>query len=187
MRTHHSRASAGRPATTRAARKRATSQRLSRPTAHGTITAVSHRPTTQHLRDLARLRRVRDRIDREYARPLDVEALARGVHMSAGHLSRQFKLAFGESPYSYLMTRRIERAMALLRRGDLSVTEVCFTVGCASLGTFSTRFTELVGVSPGVYRREAAGAIEGMPSCVARQVTKPIRNREAPDAKPHLA
>ena len=140
-----------------------------------------------HLRDLARLRRVRDRIDREYARPLNVEALARGAHMSAGHLSRQFKLAFGESPYSYLMTRRIERAMALLRRGDLSVTEVCFTVGCASLGTFSTRFTELVGVSPSVYRQEAARATEGMPSCVARQVTRPIRNREAPATDPELA
>jgi AraC-like DNA-binding protein len=100
----------------------------------------------QHLRDLALLRRVRDRIDREYAQPLDVEALARGAHMSAGHLSRQFRLAYGESPYSYLMTRRIERAMALLRRGDLSVTEVCFAVGCSSLGTFSTRFTELVGM-----------------------------------------
>ena len=104
--------------------------------------------TAKDLRDLARLRRVRDRVDREYARPLNVEALACGVHMSAGHLSRQFKLAFGESPYSYLMTRRIERAMALLRHGGLSVTEVCFTVGCASLGTFSTRFTELVGVPP---------------------------------------
>ncbi|KRE96798.1 AraC family transcriptional regulator [Frateuria sp. Soil773] len=140
--------------------------------------------TSPHLRDLARLRRVRDRIDREYARPLDVEALARGAHMSAGHLSRQFKLAFGESPYSYLMTRRIERAMALLRRGDLSVTEVCFTVGCASLGTFSTRFAELVGMSPGAYRREAAGATAGMPPCVARQVTRPVRNREAPVAGP---
>ncbi len=95
----------------------------------------------QNLRDLARLRRVRDRIDREYAQPLNVEALAQVVHMSGGHLSRQFKLAFGESPYSYLMTRRIERAMAMLRRGDLSVTEVCFAVGCASLGTFTTRFT----------------------------------------------
>jgi len=141
-----------------------------------------------HLRDLARLRRVRDRIDREYARPLNVEALAHGVHMSGGHLSRQFKLAFGESPYSYLMTRRVERAMALLRRGDLSVTEVCFTVGCASLGTFSTRFTELVGVSPSVYRQEAAQATAGMPSCVARQVTRPIRtqlirNEEAPAAE----
>jgi AraC-like DNA-binding protein len=107
------------------------------------------------MRDLARLRRVRDRIDREYAQPLDVDALARGAHMSAGHLSRQFRLAFGESPYSYLMTRRIERAMALLRRGDLSVTEVCFEVGCSSLGTFSTRFTELVGMPPSAYRRGA--------------------------------
>ena len=133
----------------------------------------------QHLRDLARLRRVRDRIDREYAQPLDVEALARGAHMSAGHLSRAFKAAYGESPYSYLMTRRIERATALLRRGDLSVTEVCFAVGCSSLGTFSTRFRELVGMSPGAYRRRAAGATEGMPSCVAKRVTRPVRNREA--------
>lgn len=139
-----------------------------------------------HLRDLARLRRVRDRIDREFAQPLDVEALARGVHMSAGHLSRQFRLAYGESVYAYLMTRRIERAMALLRRGDMSVTEVCFEVGCASLGTFSTRFSELVGVSPGVYKREAAGATEGMPPCVARVVTRPIRNREAPNQEPDL-
>ncbi|MFZ6185807.1 helix-turn-helix transcriptional regulator [Nannocystis pusilla] len=135
-----------------------------------------------NLQELAKLRRVRDRMDREYARPLDVEALARGVNMSAGHLSRQFKLAYGESPYSYLMTRRIERAMALLRRGDLSVTEVCFEVGCSSLGTFSTRFTELVGVPPSVYRREAAQATEGMPSCLAKQVTRPVRNREAPTA-----
>ena len=142
-------------------------------------------PATQ-LRDLARLRRVRDRIDREYTQPLDVEALARGVHMSAGHLSRQFRAAYGESPYSYLMTRRIERAMALLRRGDLSVTEVCFAVGCASLGTFTTRFTELVGVSPGVYRRQQANATVGMPSCVARQVTRPIRNREAQVSEPEL-
>ncbi len=140
--------------------------------------------TAQRLSDLAWLRRVRDRIDREYAQPLDVEALARGAHMSAGHLSREFRRAYGESPYGYLMTRRIERAMALLRRGDLSVTEVCFAVGCASLGTFSTRFTELVGVSPSVYRRDAAGATEGMPSCVARQVTRPVRNREAPAASP---
>jgi AraC-like DNA-binding protein len=132
-----------------------------------------------HLRDLAQLRRVRDRIDREYAQPLDVEALARDAHMSAGHFSRQFRLAYGESPYSYLMTRRIERAMALLRSGDLSVTEVCFEVGCSSLGTFSTRFTELVGVSPSVYRDQEARPMAGMPPCVAKQVTKPIRNREA--------
>jgi AraC-like DNA-binding protein len=142
--------------------------------------------TAQHLRDLAQLRRVRDRIDREYAQPLDVEALARGAGMSAGHLSRQFKLAFGESPYSYLMTRRIERAMALLRRGDLSVTDVCFEVGCSSLGTFSTRFTELTGISPSTYRRQQAQATAGMPSCVARQVTRPIRNREAPTLEPSL-
>ena len=141
---------------------------------------------SQHLRDLARLRRVRDRIDRDYAQPLDVEALARGAHISAGHLSRQFRLAYGESPYSYLMTRRIERAMALLRRGDLSVTAVCFAVGCSSLGTFSTRFTELVGVAPSVYRREAGGATDGMPACVAKQVTRPIRNREAPAPEPQL-
>ncbi|MGY2085200.1 helix-turn-helix transcriptional regulator [Blastococcus sp. SYSU DS0539] len=141
----------------------------------------------QRLRDLARLRRVRDRIDREYAQPLDVEALARGAHMSAGHLSREFRAAFGESPYAYLMTRRIERAMALLRRGDLSVTEVCFAVGCSSLGTFSTRFTELVGMPPSVYRRQEGRATEGMPSCVARQVTRPVRNREAPAAEPSLA
>ena len=141
----------------------------------------------QHLRDLALLRRVRDRIDREYAQPLDVEALARGANMSAGHLSREFRQAYGESPYSYLMTRRIERAMALLRRGDLSVTEVCFAVGCSSLGTFSTRFTELVGVPPSVYRRDAAQATEGMPACVAKQVTRPVRNREARSTEPHLA
>jgi AraC-like DNA-binding protein len=139
----------------------------------------------QHLRDLALLRRARDRMDREYAQPLNVEALARDVHMSAGHFSRQFRAAYGESPYSYLMTRRIERAMALLRRGDLSVTEVCFEVGCSSLGTFSTRFTELVGVPPSVYRREAAGATAGMPPCVAKQVTRPIRNREAPVTARH--
>jgi AraC-like DNA-binding protein len=136
----------------------------------------------QRLSDLARLRRVRDRIDRDYAQPLDVEALARGAYMSAGHLSRQFRLAYGESPYGYLMTRRIERAMALLRRGDVSVTEACFAVGCASLGTFSTRFTELVGVPPSVYRSDAARGTEGMPSCVAKQVTRPVRNREAPAA-----
>ncbi|OBH56929.1 helix-turn-helix transcriptional regulator [Mycobacterium sp. E2479] len=132
----------------------------------------------QRLHTLALLRRVRDRIDRDYTQPLDVAALARGVHMSAGHLSREFRRAYGESPYSYLMTRRIERAMALLRRDDLSVTEVCFAVGCSSLGTFSTRFTELVGVPPSVYRR-SPDALAGMPPCVAKHVTRPIRNREA--------
>ncbi|MET9856934.1 helix-turn-helix transcriptional regulator [Streptomyces sp. NPDC006450] len=155
----------------------------------------------QRLADLARLRRVRDRIDREYAQPLDVEALARDVDISAGHLSRQFRAAYGESPYAYLMTRRIERAAALLRRGDLSVTEVCFAVGCASLGTFTTRFTELVGMPPGAFRRQAAAAdgdadaaheagpaikVEGMPACVAKQVSRPVRNREAAAAAQSL-
>ena len=140
------------------------------------------------LRELRELRRVKDRIDREYAQPLDVEALARGANMSAGHFSRQFRLAYGESPYAYLMTRRIERAMALLRRGDLSVTEVCFEVGCSSLGTFSTRFTELVGVPPSVYRRQAAArGTAGMPPCVVKQVIRPIRNREAQAPEPQLA
>src|ERR1700760_2589552 len=118
----------------------------------------------QRLSDLALLRRVRDRMDREYAKPLDVEALARGVHMSAGHFSRQFRLAYGESPYSYLMTRRIERAMALLRRGDLNVTDVCFAVGCSSLGPFSSRFTDLVGMPPSTSRRQAANGTAEIPS-----------------------
>lgn len=149
----------------------------------GRISRVTARSTTeQHLRDLALLRRVRDRMDREYAEPLDVEALARGVNMSAGHLSREFKRAYGESPYSYLMTRRIERAMALLRRGDLSVTDICFEVGCSSLGTFSTRFTELVGVSPCAYRQQSQPT-EGLPACVEKQISRPIRNREAPEKR----
>jgi AraC-like DNA-binding protein len=152
----------------------------------------SNASDADHLRDLALLRRVRDRMDREYTQPLDVAALAAGVHMSAGHLSRQFKAAYGESPYSYLMTRRIERAMMLLRRGDLSVTEVCFAVGCSSLGTFSTRFAGLVGVPPSVYRSDPLAVAEavdtaGLPACIAKQVTRPVRqpgqnpvrNREA--------
>jgi transcriptional regulator GlxA family with amidase domain len=143
--------------------------------------------STPRLDDLARLRRVRDRMDREYARPLDVESLARGEHMSAGHLSRAFRSAYGESPYSYLMTRRIERAMALLRRGDLSVTEVCFAVGCGSLGTFSTRFAELVGMPPSTYRREAARGAADLPPCVGKQVGRPVRIREAARPDPHLA
>jgi AraC-like DNA-binding protein len=164
-----------------------TAKRTSTQTRRGTIVRVASRSTEdQQLRDLARLRRVRDRIDREYAQPLNVEALARDANMSAGHLSRQFKIAYGESPYSYLMTRRIERAMALLRRGDLGVTEVCFAVGCSSLGTFSTRFTELVGVSPSTYRDQTAHMEAGLPSCVEKQVTRPVRNREAPAAALHL-
>jgi AraC-like DNA-binding protein len=145
---------------------------------------TSRLAASQRLDDLARLRRVRDRIDREYAEPLDVEALARGAHMSAGHLSREFRQAYGESPYSYVMTRRIERAMALLRRGDLSVTEVCFEVGCSSLGTFSSRFTELVGMPPSTYRREAGGEALGIPPCIAKQVTRPVRDRAAPVREP---
>lgn len=151
-----------------------------------TSTSAEAQREAQRRRDLVLLRRVRDRMDREHAQPLDVEALARGVGMSAGHLSRQFKAAYGESPYSYLMTRRIERAMALLRRGDLSVTEVCFEVGCQSLGTFSTRFTELVGMSPSSYR-QAARELAGVPSCVVKQVSRPVRNQEAAAVDPHLA
>ncbi len=136
----------------------------------GLPAAKPHSPAAaQHLGNLASLRRVRDRIDRDYAQPLDVEALARGAHMSTGHLSREFKLAYGESPYSYLMTRRIERAMALLRRDDQSVTEVCLAVGRLSLGTFSTRFTELVGMTPGAYRRQARGVLAGVPPCIANR------------------
>jgi AraC-like DNA-binding protein len=131
----------------------------------------------QRLRDLRLLRRVKDRIDRDFAQPLNVEALAHGVHLSAGHLSREFKKAYGESPYSYLMTRRIERAMRLLRLGELSVTDVCFEVGCQSLGTFSTRFTELVGVPPSVYKQQAAEHLDGVPSCVVKQVSRPVRAR----------
>ncbi len=124
-------------------------------------------------------------MDRDYARPLDVESLARGVHMSSGHLSRLFREAYGETPYSYLMTRRIERAMALLRRGDVTVTDACFEVGCTSLGTFSTRFAELVGVSPSVYRERAAD-LEGIPTFQVKHVIRPIRNREAPRADADL-
>lgn len=132
--------------------------------------------------DITVMRRVRDRIDREFAQPLNVEGLARGVHMSAGHLSREFRRIYGEPPYSYLMTRRIERAMTLLRRGDLTVTEICFAVGFSSLGTFSTRFSELVGVSPSVYRDDPSRSVEGIPPCLARQVTRPVRNREVSPA-----
>ena len=124
------------------------------------------------------IRRVRDRIDREYPSPLNVEELARGVHLSAGYLSREFRRIYGESPYSYLMTRRIERAMTLLRRGDLSVTDICFAVGFSSLGTFSTRFSELVGVSPRAYRDDPSRSLDGIPPCLAKQVTRPVRNQE---------
>jgi AraC-like DNA-binding protein len=129
--------------------------------------------------DLVRLRRARDQMDREYARPLDVEALARTACMSSGHFSRSFRAAYGETPYSYLMTRRIERAMTLLRRGDLSVTEVCFEVGCTSLGSFSSRFTELVGESPSAYRARSHDESAAIPACVAKIAMRPVRNGEA--------
>jgi transcriptional regulator GlxA family with amidase domain len=131
------------------------------------------------LEDLVRLRRARDLMDREYAEPLDVPALARAALMSPGHFSRSFRAAYGETPYSYLMTRRIERAKALLRRGDLSVTEVCFAVGCTSLGSFSSRFTELVGESPSAYRARRHEEGAGIPPCVAKVWTRPVRNGEA--------
>jgi AraC-like DNA-binding protein len=132
--------------------------------------------------DLAHLRRTKDFMDREYARPLNVPELARAALMSPAHFSRQFRAAYGETPYGYLMTRRIERAKALLRRGDLSVTEVCFGVGCTSLGSFSSRFTELVGESPSVYRARDHAAVAAVPSCIAKARTRPSRNREARSA-----
>jgi AraC-like DNA-binding protein len=131
--------------------------------------------TSEDLANLAHLRRARDLMDREYASPLDVPALARAALMSPGHFSRQFRAAYGETPYSYLMTRRIERAQLLLRRGDLSVTEVCLEVGCTSLGSFSARFTELVGETPTAYRARDHSALAGVPGCVAKDVTRPSR------------
>lgn len=138
-------------------------------------------------RDLVRLRKAKDRMDREFDRPLDVPALARFAAMSTGHFSRSFKAAYGESPYSYLMTRRIERAKTLLRRGDTSVTDACFAVGCTSLGSFSTRFTELVGESPSAYRARNHSAAAGIPPCVIKEMTKPIRNEEALATGPHVS
>jgi AraC-like DNA-binding protein len=130
-------------------------------------------------RNLAHLRRARDLIDREYDQPLDVPALARAALMSPAHFSRQFRAAFGETPYSYLMTRRIERAKTLLRRGDLSVTDVCIAVGCTSLGSFSARFTELVGETPSAYRARDHTATAAVPGCVAMVRTRPSRIKEA--------
>ena len=132
-----------------------------------------------HVRDLVRLRKAKDRMDREFEQPLDVPALALAAAMSTGHFARSFKAEFGESPYSYLMTRRIERAKTLLRRGDMSVTDACFAVGCTSLGSFSTRFTELVGESPSAYRGRNHSAAESIPPCIVKVRTKPIRNQEA--------
>jgi AraC-like DNA-binding protein len=131
--------------------------------------------TPEELANLAHLRRARDLMDREYARPLDVAALARAALMSTAHFSRQFRAAYGEAPYAYLMTRRIERAKALLRRGDMSVTEVCMAVGCTSLGSFSARFTEVVGVTPTSYRSRDHGALANLPGCVVKDLTRPSR------------
>jgi transcriptional regulator GlxA family with amidase domain len=127
------------------------------------------------LDELRRLRRARDRMDREYAQPLDIPALARTALMSPAHFSRRFREAYSETPYSYLMTRRIERAKALLRRGDLSVTDVCFAVGCTSLGSFSARFTEVVGETPSMYRARNHDELRVMAPCQAMVVTRPRR------------
>jgi AraC-like DNA-binding protein len=131
--------------------------------------------TPEELANLAHLRRARDLIDREYARPLEVAALARAALMSTAHFSRQFRATYGETPYAYLMTRRIERAKALLRRGDISVTEICMAVGCLSLGSFSARFTQLVGETPTAYRARDHSALGSVPGCVARDITRPSR------------
>jgi len=138
---------------------------------------------SMHISDIVRLRKAKDRIDREFDRPLDVPALARSAAMSTGHFSRSFKAAFGESPYSYLMTRRIERAKTMLRRGDTAVTDACFAVGCTSLGSFSSRFSELVGESPSAYRARSHSAAAVIPPCVIKVRTKPIRNEEAAAAR----
>jgi AraC-like DNA-binding protein len=143
--------------------------------------------TREELANLAHLRRARDLMDREYMRPLDVAAIARAALMSPAHFSRQFRAAYGETPHSYLMTRRIERAKALLRRGDMSVTEVCLAVGCTSLGSFSARFTELVGETPTAYRARDHSELVNVPGCVAKELTRPSRtasrNGEASAAK----
>jgi AraC-like DNA-binding protein len=142
--------------------------------------------TSEELANLAHLRRARDLIDREYARPLDVAALARAALMSTAHFSRQFRATYGETPYAYLMTRRIERAKALLRRGDISVSEVCMEVGCTSLGSFSARFTQLVGETPTAYRARDHNALASVPGCIAKDLTRPSRepsrNGETPMA-----
>jgi AraC-like DNA-binding protein len=132
--------------------------------------------TREDLANLAHLRRARDLMDREYARPLDVAELARAALMSQAHFSRSFRAAYGETPYSYLMTRRIERAKALLRSGELSVTEVCLEVGCTSLGSFSARFTELVGETPTAYRARDHSELVNVPGCVAKDMTRPSRH-----------
>jgi AraC-like DNA-binding protein len=140
--------------------------------------------TPEERANLAHLRRARDLMDREYSSRLDVAALARAALMSPAHFSRQFRAAYGETPYAYLMTRRIERAKALLRRGDLSVTEVCFAVGCTSLGSFSARFTEVVGETPTAYRARNHDALTHVPGCIAKELTRPIRKRAGSEKRP---
>ncbi len=143
--------------------------------------------TSDEIANLAHLRRARDLMDREYARPLDIAAIARAALMSPAHFSRRFRAAYGETPYSYLMTRRIERAKLLLR-GGMSVTETCFSVGCTSLGSFSARFTELVGTTPTAYRASDHSSLVNVPGCIAKEMTRPSRKRsrigEAPAALP---
>jgi len=139
--------------------------------------------TPEELANLAHLRRARDLMDREYTSPLDVDDLARAALMSNGHFSRQFRTTYGETPYGYLMTRRIERAKALLRRGDMSVTEVCLSVGCTSLGSFSARFTQLVGETPTAYRDRDHGMLSRVPGCIAKDITRPSRK---PPSEPRI-
>ena len=133
--------------------------------------------------DLVRLRRARDRMDRDYAEPLDVPALAAEALMSVGHFQRSYKEAYGETPYAHLMTRRVERAAWLLRQGDLSVTDVCMQVGCTSLGSFSARFTELMGETPSDYRARSHDERAGIPSCVAKQLDRPTRTSRSGSEK----
>jgi AraC-like DNA-binding protein len=151
--------------------------------------------TPEELANLAYVRRARDLMDRDYSRPLQISEMAREARMSTAHFSRQFRAAYGETPYRYLMTRRIERAKALLRGGELSVTEVCMTVGFSSLGSFSARFTEVVGQTPTAYRAADHSALAGVPGCIARDLTRPMyvpgatqsRIEEAPDRDSAIA
>jgi AraC-like DNA-binding protein len=165
----------------------ATDSRRADPIAAASAAGYAPRVTPEELENLAHLRRARDLMDREYARQLDVAALARAALMSTAHFSRQFRAAYGETPYGYLMTRRIERAKALLRKGELTVTEVCLEVGCTSLGSFSARFTQLVGETPTAYRARDHSALAGVPGCVAKDLTRPSRNGEAAQAGGPLA
>jgi AraC-like DNA-binding protein len=151
---------------------------------HNALVTYAGIVTPAELSNLAHLRRARDVMDREYASPLDVAAVARVALMSTAHFARQFRAAYGETPYSYLMTRRIERAKLLLRRGDMSVTDVCMAVGCTSLGSFSARFTELVGETPTGYKSRDHGALANVPGCVAKQLTRPSRRQSRRSAAP---